>query len=320
MKVSYISELPQADMDRFRQSELYRISHADYRHCEIHLAYYKEYFGPSWQDVSLVVYDDSAFACCLYMFLKDGELSFFGAPLEVYSDPSLPVKLQNHAFQELFARLERMKEEMGARTLRFFAHPAFLMKYYGREGFSSSLVFESSIDLTRSEEDIFMCLRKSYKSLVNWGRKNLEIRVYDQTNMNDAVMEEFERFHIEVAGRRTRSHESWMLQAEAVRQGMGFVVYGFLEGKLVSATLILNGLSECYYGVCVNDRALMARKLPIGHYGLYLSILLAREKGMKVFHFGDVTEHPDPKVNAIVMYKRGFNNELQYRAVCQAEI
>ena len=57
----------------------------------------------------------------------------------------------------------------------------------------------------------------------------------------------------------------------------------------------------------------MARKLPIGHYGLYLSILLAKEKGLKLFHFGDVTDNPDPKVNAIVKYKRGFSNQLLSR-------
>ncbi len=321
MKVRFLADLTPQEQERFRASELYRISHADYRHCEIHLTYYKEYFGPSWKDVSLVACDDRCFAIVVYMFLSEGgELSFFGAPLSVYADPSVPVKDLNYAFQELFVRLERMKEEMGARTLRFFEHPSFLMKYYEYEGFRSEIRYETAVDLTRAEDEIFMCVRKSYKSLINWGRKNLEIRVYDASNMTDEAMEAFEAFHIAVAKRRTRSHRSWMLQAEAVRQGMGFVVFGYLEGKLVTATLILGGLSECYYGVCVNDRALMARKLPIGHYGLYLSILLAKEKGLKVFHFGDVTDDPDPKVNAIVKYKRGFTNALHTRVVCQVEL
>lgn len=321
MKVKFLAELSEADLARFRTSELYRISHADYRHCEIHLAYYREYFGPSWKDVSLVAFDDRCFALVVYMFLgENGELSFFGAPLSVYADPAVPVKDLNYAFQELFVKLDGMKETMGARSLKFFEHPAFLMKYYEYEHFTAAIQYETEIDLTRSEEEIFMCVRKSYKSLINWGRKNLEIKVYDALNITDGVMEAFEDFHIAVARRRTRSHESWMLQAEAIRQGMGYVVFGYLEGKLVTATLILNGLRECYYGVCVNDRELMARKLPIGHYGLYLSILLAKEKGLKVFHFGDVTDSPDPKVNAIVKYKRGFSNELRTRTICQVEL
>lgn len=309
MKVKFLSELSGAELARFRESELYRISHADYRHCEVHLEYYREYFGPSWKDVSMVACDDSCFAIVVYMFLGNGELSFFGAPLSVYSDPAVPVKEMNYAFQELFVKIE----QLGARRIRFFEHPAFLMKYYEHEGFSASILFETAIDLSRSEEDIFMCVRKSYKSLINWGKKNLDIKVYDASNMQDSVMEDFENFHVAVAQRRTRSHQSWMLQSKAVKEGMGFVVMGYLDGELVTATLILNGLTECYYGVCVNRRDLMARKLPIGHYGLYLSILLAKEKGLKLFHFGDVTDNPDPKVNAIVKYKRGFSNQLLSR-------
>jgi hypothetical protein len=57
----------------------------------------------------------------------------------------------------------------------------------------------------------------------------------------------------------------------------------------------------------------MAQNLPIGHYGLYKSILIAKEKGLKKFNFGDVTDNIDPKINAIVKYKRGFSNQLYSR-------
>ena len=320
MKVKFLKDLAPEELERYRQSELYKLSHAGYRQCEIHLDYYREYFGPEWEDVSLVAYDDKRFALELCLFLGHGELSFFGAPAEVFSDPATPVKDLNYAFQELFIRLDRLKEERGAHTFRFFEHPAVLMKYYEYPDFRAQTIYENAIDLTRSEDDIFMCVRKSYKSLINWGRKNLEIKVYDASNMEDSVMEDFENFHIAVAKRRTRSHESWMLQARAVKAGMGFVVLGYLNGELVTATLILNGLTECYYGVCVNKRDLMAQKLPIGHYGLYLSILLAKEKGLKVFRFGDVSHSEDPKVNAIVKYKRGFCNELYTREAYEVKL
>lgn len=317
MKVEFLHNLGAADLERFRGSELYRISNADYRHCEIHLDYYREYFGPAWKDVSLIAYDDKCFAIVAYMFLgQNGELSFFGSPMNVYSDPAIPVKDLNYAFQEFFKKIDTL----GASSIKFFEHPAMLLKYYERGGLAQHTVYEVSVDLTRSEEDIFMCIRKSYKSLINWGRKNLEIRVYDSSNMTDAVMEDFEAFHIAVAHRRTRSHESWMLQSKAIKEGMGYVVMGYLNGELVTATLILGGLSECYYGVCVNNRELMAQKLPIGHYGLYLSLMLAKEKGYRVFHFGDVTDNADPKVNAIVTYKRGFNNELTTRNWFEAKL
>lgn len=313
MKIKYISELTEEELADFKSSSVYKLSHADYRYCDVHFNYYKEYFGDAWKDLSLVAFEKQCFYICIYMLTNGKELSFFGSPLEIYADSSLPTQNQNKAFVEVYTKIETIKEETGARTIKFYEEPHFLLKYYEHENFESHIVFENSIDLTKSEDEIFMCLRKSYKSLINWGKRNLELHIYDQTNMTDEIMCQFEEFHIQVSKRRTRSHESWMLQAESIKEGLGYIVFCNYEGKLVSATLVLNGESECYYGVCVNDRELMAQNLPIGHYGLYKSILIAKEKGLKKFNFGDVTDNADPKINAIVKYKRGFSNQLSSR-------
>ncbi len=320
MRIKFIQELTEDEMLDFKQSDVYARSHADYRYCDIHFNYYKEYFGDAWKDLSFVAFDKKDFYVCIYMLTNGKELSFFGSPLEIFSDNTLPIQNQNKAFVELYTKIENLKEEIGCQTIKFYEEPHFLLKYYNHEGFESHIVYENSIDLSKSEEEIFMCLRKSYKSLINWGKRNLELKIYDQTNMTDDVMCQFEDFHIQVSKRRTRSHESWMLQSEAIKEGKGYIVFCNYQEKLVSATLVLNGESECYYGVCVNDRDLMAQNLPIGHYGLYKSILIAKEKGLKKFNFGDVTDNSDPKVNAIVKYKRGFSNQLRSKISYQANI
>jgi len=313
MKIKFISELTEEEIFDFKHSEVYAQSHADYRYCDIHFNYYKEYFGDAWKDLSLVAFEKQKFYICIYMLTNGKELSFFGSPLEIYCDDTLPIQNLNKAFVEIYTKIENIKEDTGAEIIKFYEEPHFLLKYYEHENFESHTLFENSIDLTKSEDEIFMCLRKSYKSLINWGKRNLELHIYDQTNMTNNIMCQFEEFHIQVSKRRTRSHESWMLQAESIYEGLGYIVFCNYEGKLVSATLVLNGESECYYGVCVNDRELMAQNLPIGHYGLYKSILIAKEKGLKRFNFGDVTDNSDSKINAIVKYKRGFNNQLHSR-------
>lgn len=313
MKIKFISELTEEEIFDFKHSEVYAQSHADYRYCDIHFNYYKEYFGDAWIDLSLVAFDKKDFYICIYMLTNGKELSFFGSPLEIYCDNTLPIQNLNKAFVEIYTKIGNLKEEKGFQSIKFFEEPHFLLKYYDHEGFESHIVYENSIDLTKSEEEIFMCLRKSYKSLINWGKRNLELKIYDQTNMTDDIMCQFEDFHIQVSKRRTRSHESWMIQSKAIKEGKGYIVFCDYQGKLVSATLVLNGESECYYGVCVNDRDLMAQNLPIGHYGLYKSIIVAKEKGLQKFNFGDVTDNADSKINAIVKYKRGFNNQLHSR-------
>ena len=313
MKIKYISELTEEEITDFKKSSVYKRSHADYRYCDVHFNYSKEYFGDAWKDFSLVAFEKQDFYICIYMLTNGKELSFFGSPLEIYSDYSLPIQNQNKAFVEIYTKIENIKEETGAEVMKFFEEPHFLLKYYEHGNFECHTIFENSIDLTRSEDEIFMCLRKSYKSLINWGKRNLELHIYDQTNMTDDIMCQFEDFHIQVSKRRTRSHDSWMLQAKSIYKGLGYIVFCNYDGNLVSATLVVNGESECYYGVCVNDRELMAQNLPIGHYGLYKSILIAKEKGLKKFNFGDVTDNTDPKINAIVKYKRGFSNQLNSR-------
>lgn len=321
MKVVKISGLSDEELLLYHSSALYKLTRSDYRFCDIHLDYYREYFGTKWSDESLVVYDKSGFYIALIMFSDGNELSFFGSPTDVVYDNSFTTKAKIQAFGELFVKLEQIIKEQNIKSLKFFANPYFLLKYYEQEGvtFSSKIVFENSVDLNQSEDDIKMSVRKSYKSLINWGQKNLDLKIYDSTNMTDEVMSKFEDFHVAVAKRHTRSHESWMLQSKAVQQGMGYVVMGYYNEKLVTATLVLNGETDCYYGVCVNDRELMAQNLPIGHYGLFKSILLAKERGFSRFNFGDVSNNTDPKVNAIVKYKRGFSNLLHTRIACQAD-
>lgn len=321
MKVVRFPDLSEEELQAYHNSALYKLTCSDYRFCDIHLDYYREYFGDKWSDESLIVYDKSGFYISLILFSDGNELSFFGTPTDVIYDNSFSTRTKNQAFGELFVKLEQIIKEKNIKTLKFFESPYFLLKYYEQDGvtFSSKVVFENSIDLSQSEDDIKMCVRKSYKSLLSWGQKNLDIKVYDETNMTDDVMSEFEDFHVAVAKRHTRTHDSWMLQSKAVQQGMGFVVMGYYNNQLVTATLVLNGETDCYYGVCVNDRDLMAQNLPIGHYGLFKSILLAKEKGFSKFNFGDVSNNSDPKVNAIVKYKRGFSNILHTRIACQAD-
>ncbi|MEG2791993.1 MAG: hypothetical protein RSA98_10480, partial [Odoribacter sp.] len=81
----------------------------------------------------------------------------------------------------------------------------------------------------------------------------------------EEIIELFEAFHMQVSKRRTRSHKSWILQYEAVKKGMGYVLFGYLENELVASVLVLTSQFEAYYGVAVNNRDLMAENKPIGH-------------------------------------------------------
>lgn len=113
MKIKYISELTEEEFGNFRNSSVYKQSHADYRYCDVHFNYYKEYFGDAWKDISLVAFEKQCFFICIYMLTNGKELSFFGSPLEIYVDSSLPTQNQNKAFTEIFSKLEELNKKLG---------------------------------------------------------------------------------------------------------------------------------------------------------------------------------------------------------------
>lgn len=315
MKVKEIKNLTSSELDGYKKSTLYRQILNDYKLCDEHYKYYLEYFSKSWFDTSLVVFDNSNYYLCMYMLSNGSELSFFGSPVDIYA---IETNLSNiiRVYQELFAKLEEYKKNHGISRIRIYDNPYFLAKYIVLGYGESEIEYYSNVDLCNSEEEIKMSVRKSYKSLINWGYRNIEIKQFDFSNITEDIICQFETFHMQVSKRRTRSHKSWMLQYEAVKQGMGYILFGYLAEELVSAVLVLTSRTEAYYGVAVNNRDYMAENKPIGHVLLLEAIFEAKRKGLKNFCLGNVTQTSDEKLNAIAKYKRGFspliNTKISY--------
>ncbi len=315
MKIKEIKNLTPPELDNYRNSALYGLILNNYTLCNEHYEYYLEYFGDSWIDTSLVIFDDNDYYICMYMQSDRRELSFFGNPISVYFIET-DLKIIIRAYQELFAKLEELKNISGVSRIRIYDNPYFLQRYYCCRSGAPEIEYYSNIDLDNTEEEIKMAIRKSYKSLVNWGYRNLEIKLFDQFNITKEIINQFEDFHIQVSGRRTRSPESWILQYEAIKKERGYVIFGYLNKELVASVLVLTSKSEAYYGVAVNNRDLMAQNKPIGHAVLLEAIFEAKRKGLKNFCLGNVSHSDNEKINAIAKYKRGFspivNTKISY--------
>ena len=266
----------------------------------------------------VIAFDDSDFYLCMYMFSNGNELSFRGVPICIYYQ-QVNSKVLIRVYQELFAKLEIYKQKYGISRLKIYDNHYFVFKYFDSI-YETKIEHYSYIDLSQSEDEIRMNIRKSYKSLVNWGYKNLDIKIYDSNNIEENVIYQFENFHIQVSQRRTRTHESWLLQYKAVKQGMAYIVFGFFENKLAAAVLVLNSKTEAYYGVAVNDRELMTRNLPVGHAVLLEAIFIAKRFGIKKFNLGNVANSNDDKLNKIAKYKRGFSSVIETKLVYTFEL
>lgn len=184
-------------------------------------------------------------------------------------------------------------------------------------GGRSTARFTQIINLLVPETQLRSQLRKSYKSLINWGTKNLQLRLLDHTNANAEAMEQFRLLHIEVAGRETRSKTSWDLQLEMIRQNEAFALLGDLEGQLVTAALFIHSPKYCFYGVSASKRELFEK--PLGHIVLWTAILQAKKIGCQFFETGEQlfpnegAAPPTPKELNISGFKKGFAGETHVR-------
>jgi Acetyltransferase (GNAT) domain len=162
------------------------------------------------------------------------------------------------------------------------------------------------VDLTAGPAAWRAALRKSSRSLINWGRRNLSISYVHKETASRALFDRYREFHAEVAGRVTRPVESWNVMYEWIVRGGGELILAFLDGKLIAGSMFIDGTETSIYASAVYDRAQFDK--PLAHYPVWLGIERAHERGMKTLELGAVPPQgtvPD-KEYQIGYFKRGF--------------
>ena len=74
------------------------------------------------------------------------------------------------------------------------------------------------VDLAAGPAAWRAALRKSSRSLINWGRRNLSISYVNKDTPDRALFDQYRAFHAEVAGRVTRSEASWAVMYDWITQ------------------------------------------------------------------------------------------------------
>lgn len=308
MKVKYLKELNIEETQLFRSSELFEIINQDWATIDSFIKYNREYFGGNYIDYSLVVFEGDIFYIGMYSFSDQNTISFFNQPVKIFN-LNINSKNRSLAFIAFYQKLSEIKESCDFSKFYFYTQPEVLSKFIDNQ-ISTEVEMEAYVDLSQSEDLIRMNVRKSYKSLINWGLTNLKLVIIDRLNPDKEIFDSFKNLHIHVAGKQTRSNLSWDLQFDEILNDEAFLILGYLNEKLVSGAYIIYGSKIAYYGVAVNDRELMAKNLPIGHSILFSSIIHAKEKGLQLFILGNIGITIDEKVNEIVKYKKGFSNTV----------
>jgi FemAB family protein len=179
-------------------------------------------------------------------------------------------------------------------------------------GARAELRHDLFLDLSPSIAEIKSTFRRSYKSLITSGEKLWKVEL--ATAADPALWDEFRILHRAVAGRVTRSEESWRFQHDAIVSGDAFFVcLRDIEGRMVGGGLFYTTAHEGLYAIGAYDRSLFEK--PLGHVVQYHAIEEMKRRGISWYNLGTryypgQIPTPSDKEIAISNFKQGFSSHL----------
>jgi hypothetical protein len=276
-------------------------------------AYYPAIHGN--RDCSFAICSNGAPVLVCLCAPLEGKLGFYDIPLRLIAGHGLDNGIRQAAIKSAFSHIDELMEAFRLRE-------AFMQDDCER---AASPIEEACrlrdatmnlhpiayVDLTAGPAAWRAALRKSSRSLINWGRRHLSMRYVNKDAPDRALFDQYRTFHAEVSGRVTRSEASWAVMYEWITGGGGELVMAFLEGRPVAGSMFIDGSEKSIYASGVYDRTQFDK--PLAHYPVWLGIERAHARGMKTLELGAVPPRgtvPD-KEYQIGYFKRGFATHIK---------
>lgn len=285
---------------------------------------YQQGHGGSWRDISLILLHDNKPAALwpLTLSLREGNHSLTSQGLPVLP-PTFAKAVSSVTKKNLTGKCLNLAEQISChlgiaswQSQESFNDALGLGDWHiqalGR-GATAELRYDLFLDLRRSLEEIKAGFRKSYKSLVNSGARLWKIGIFENGG-DDRSWREFHELHLQVAGRATRSDETWNMQCKQIIDGKAFLVWLRDAGdRMVGAGFFNFTSDEAVYSVAAYDRELFDK--PLGHVVQYRAIDEMKKRGIRWYKIGvrpypsDKPE-PAPKEVSIGRFKEGFASHV----------
>lgn len=277
--------------------------------------YYKEYYKENFTNFDfLVKYNKKVVGCVLCAaFNNTISLPDTGVIIHLFDLSSKGEKLAYSYILEILEKIAAnnsckiimIKDQLNEGNLSILGECLF------NQRFQSRLTFEMIVDyLSFSESILHKNIRKSYKSLINWGRKNLEISYVNEDLPSFENFKQLQEFHFKIAGKKTRSDETWKIQYDLISKGFGELVLAKFNNELVGGSLFIDCGNTSIYFTGVYERSLF--QFGLSHYLLYHGICRSYErKNTQRFSLGYFdTNIKDQKWYDIQFFKKGFTKNL----------
>lgn len=165
------------------------------------------------------------------------------------------------------------------------------------------------IDLSVSERELHRGLTKSCRSMVDWGRRNLEVEVVggDAFDISRGEYSEAVNTGSDLFENDKQTYEA------LIKKGNGFLVQGRYKGELVSTSLFVHNNKTCHYVFADNISVSLNR--PVLHALVWEAMRYSKAKHCMQFDFGctSVNDSAESAASANILTASGFGGESHAR-------
>ena len=243
--------------------------------------------------------------------LKD-EISFFGLPLVLALRQGLCAKDGRKALAAALDHITALGQRLGAVRAVIGGHVSAEADPLGCLCIDRSAKGETSAwivaDLSQDDVMLKRDVRDSYRSLINWGERNIAVRLVNKDDPDREAFDMFPAFHAQISGRE-RGADYWDVYWREIVSGGAELMLGRLaDGTLVSGSIVVGAGQTAYYASGVYARDQFDK--PLGHWPLWHAMLRARQQGHRWFDAGEIQDrwHGTDKEINIAFFKRGFSS------------
>lgn len=292
---------------------------------ESNIEYYIEYGrseGASVTDLSCVLYyanrPVAIWLICLYSAGESGSLKSPGSHLKPPKFlPGVSKKISGRLSKACYRFAILMSKELGQRSLvslvdSFDCDEITAWHVYAMQKKAvCHTKLSAYIDLNQTLGDILASFRKSYRAIIKTAHRQWETKTISSGDDAKHEWSQLKEMHSRLAGRITRSDDTWCLQYDAICRKQAFVVLIYCKenDQLVGGGYFSYSRDQCSYGVGVYDRTYFNES--VSHIVQYEAIKFMQSIGLSSYRFGVCSfsgdyDKPTPKEVSISQFKLGF--------------
>jgi len=283
--------------------------------------YFPSVFGERCRDLSFFVSLDGIPALLVECDVVDGILTRYSQPMQFMYADDLADVAKATALRFALKQLDTYGREQGvSQILISEPTPRNILSGLGRACLARDaeywLRIDALVDLSLPEVTLYRDVRKSFKSLINWGRRHMTMEHVNCENPSRQGFDAYRSLHASVAD-ASRPDASWDEQFSTICAGSGELLLGYLDGDLVAGTLIVDGERRAVYASGAYDRSRFEQ--PISHWPVYSAILRSRARGLSICDLGEIPAHgrASKKSCSVGHFKKGFTSRLVPRMIWQ---